>query len=78
MFWNNLSFILAIYQKLADFNIDDVWFFAGSLEGFCSSGGSPLFWRVTQEVYEKCMKLSQIWVTYFTWVTLKMQDDLHY
>ena len=24
MFWNNLSFKLAIYQKLADFNIDGV------------------------------------------------------
>ena len=37
-------------------------------EGHPSFEGSP----------KKCMTLSQIWVAYFTWVTLKMQDDLHY
>ena len=38
------------------------------LEGHPSFEGSP----------KKCMKLSQIRVTYFTWVTLKMQGDLHH
>ena len=49
---DNLNFKLAIYQKLANFQIDDVGFFAGSLEGFRSFGGSSLFQRVTQVTYE--------------------------
>ena len=51
-FWNNLSFKLAIYQKLANFHMDDVWFCAQFLEGFRSYGESPFFRRVTQVTYE--------------------------
>ena len=65
-------------SKLANFYVLNVWFFAGSLQGFHSTGGSPFFRRVTHEVHETVLKLSQIWVAYFTWVTLQMHGDLHY
>ena len=48
------------------------------LEGHPSFEGSPFFRRVTHEVHETVLKLSQIWVAYFTWVTLQMHGDLHY
>ena len=31
-FWNNLSFKLAISQKLANFHLEDVWFFGISIK----------------------------------------------
>ena len=56
--WNNLSYKLAIYQKLANFHNDDVWFFAGSLlKGFVDRQGHPSF----DGSPRKCMKLIQIW-----------------
>ena len=71
MIWNNVSFKLAIYQKLVDRIIDHDCF-------FLQAPRRVLFiWRVTPflRVPKKCMNLSQIWVGTSTWVTLNMQDD---